>query len=115
MLRFLVLKKRGGFGFRDIAKFNLALTGDSLTVVKKIGAKQGDKSNIRAIITDRKSRARCFLSYQFKLIPREANQAAHLMAKEAASYNIDRFWVEEVPASVRQQIIADRWWVDPPN
>ncbi|KAG8499448.1 hypothetical protein CXB51_006033 [Gossypium anomalum] len=78
--------------------------GDSLTVIKKIGTKQGDKSNIRAIIAYRKSRA----SYQFKFIPRKANQAAHLMAKEGAIFNIDRFWVEEVPASVRQQIIADR-------
>nr|KJB62035.1 hypothetical protein B456_009G397500 [Gossypium raimondii] len=64
-------------GFQDII-----LEGDSLTVVKKLQKNNDyiDRSVIRGIIEEIKTKARNFKSLIFRHIPWEANEAAHAMA-----------------------------------
>ncbi|KAK5818355.1 hypothetical protein PVK06_023290 [Gossypium arboreum] len=66
-------------GFQDIC-----VEGDALTIIRKLNFAEEDRSSISSLIKEIKGRVFNFRSLNFKHVPREANTAAHAMAKEGA-------------------------------
>ncbi|KAK9017399.1 hypothetical protein V6N11_079878 [Hibiscus sabdariffa] len=64
-----------GLGFTRII-----VEGDSLSVIKKLKAKEIDLSDICALEWDAKSKAQTFHACSFSFVPRLGNQAAHHLA-----------------------------------
>ncbi|MBA0696509.1 hypothetical protein Goari_003056, partial [Gossypium aridum] len=64
-------------GFQDVC-----IKRDALTIILKLRAANEDRSYISSLIKEIKERGCRFRRLSFKHIPREANKAAHAMAKD---------------------------------
>ncbi|KAA3472633.1 reverse transcriptase [Gossypium australe] len=92
-------------GFQEIC-----VEGDSLTIIKKVNSLEDDRSNISNLIKKIRGRLPKFRATSFRHIPREANRAAHEMAREGNKYDEPRYWVEEAPAPVERLVIQEIRW-----
>ncbi|KAJ8751946.1 hypothetical protein K2173_000692 [Erythroxylum novogranatense] len=93
---------------------SIELEGDNLTVIKKLKLGQIDKSKISPIISDGLQMAKNFLSCDFLHVRREANRAAHLIARAGINLHEDGFFMEEAPSEAAAVIIAEQRLREPP-
>ncbi|KAK8546682.1 hypothetical protein V6N12_027456 [Hibiscus sabdariffa] len=90
-------------GFRRIV-----VEGDSLSVIKKVNCNIADKSIIALIIHDIKEVARNLESVSFCFARREANNAAHVLARDGRFNGAPMYWIEEAPVNVVLAAELDR-------
>jgi len=78
---------------------NLITESDASNVVLALNARQQSPNYVDSIIRDCISFKGSFRSLNFLHVRREANQAAHYLAKYALK-NLDCIWVEETPSCI---------------
>ncbi|KAK8602673.1 hypothetical protein V6N13_084880 [Hibiscus sabdariffa] len=81
---------------------------DSLTIIKKINSDNADRSSIYSIVRDIKFLTRSFTSISFRFVRREANNAAHALARECRNYLDPRYWMEQAPEAATMASELDR-------
>jgi ribonuclease HI len=85
---------------RDIGLQEILLEGDSLVIVKVLKEQVDSWSRYGHITTDIQWVLRRFRRWDVGHVKRRANEAAHMLAKEALLHEDDRVWLEEVPHSI---------------
>ena len=91
----LVMRKGLEFA-KDMSFMNLIAESDASNVVLALNAHQQSSNYVGSIIRDCISFIGSFHSLNFLHVRREANQAAHYLAKYTLK-NLDCIWVEETP------------------
>ncbi|KAK8527009.1 hypothetical protein V6N12_054237 [Hibiscus sabdariffa] len=66
------------------------------------------KSSIYSIVRDIKFLTRSFTSISFRFVRREANNAAHALARECRNYLDPRYWMEQAPEAATMASELDR-------
>jgi len=84
---------------KDMSFLNLIAKSDASNVVLALNAHQLSPNYVDSIIQDCISFKDSFRSLNFLHVRREANQAAHYLAKYALK-NLDCIWVEETPPCI---------------
>ncbi|KAK5845007.1 hypothetical protein PVK06_001158 [Gossypium arboreum] len=90
-------------GFRD-----MAVEGDTLTVIKKLKSDLVDRSVIGNIISEIQRKKLKFITLSLEYTLRKTNEAQH--AFTSRGYNLDNpsCWVEEVPMEIEPIIANDQ-------
>jgi ribonuclease HI len=86
---------------RDVGIQNLILEGDSLAVVKAIESRVQTNHYYGQIIEDIRVVLSSRRSWSVRHTKREANGAAHGLAKEATRCFSDKIWLEDSPSCFR--------------
>lgn len=66
-----------------------------------------DRSLIGSIVEEGRQLARLFRSCSFNYVPRNGNNAAHLLARRRKFAISDEWWMEEAPPFLLQALAAD--------
>ncbi|MBA0667408.1 hypothetical protein Goklo_000498 [Gossypium klotzschianum] len=77
-------------GFRRVQ-----IEGDSLMIIKRLHSCTVDRSVLGPIVVDIKCSLVLFDRVTFHHVKREANAAAHVLAREGRRFSEETFWVEE--------------------
>ena len=85
---------------RDIGVQNVTLEGDSLLVVKALKAATENLSSYGHLIDDTRWLLQRFQTVGVKHVKRNANKAAHGLAREAVKNYGDNIWMEETSPCV---------------
>ncbi|KAL4354441.1 hypothetical protein GQ457_06G018800 [Hibiscus cannabinus] len=93
---------------KDLGFRRIVVEGGSLTVIKKVNCNIADKSIIAPIIHDIKKAARNLESVSFCFARREANNAAHVLARDGRFDGAPMYWIEEAPVNVVLAAELDR-------
>ncbi|KAK8708169.1 hypothetical protein V6N13_059214 [Hibiscus sabdariffa] len=80
---------------KELRFSNVVVEGDSLTMFKKINSCAPDRSVVASIVFDIKELSLDFHSIIF--VRRDANNAAHVLARECRSIQNPCYWIEEAP------------------
>jgi ribonuclease HI len=81
----------------EMGFFDIILEGDSLTVVKAIGDAEASMRPFGQIVEDIKEVLGSLRSWLICHVKRDANQAAHGLAKNATVTSMEQNWIEETP------------------
>ena len=101
------LAMRKGLEFaKDMSFLNLIAESDASNVVLALNAHQQSSNYVDSIIRDCISFKGSFRSLNFLHVRREANQAAHYLAKYALK-NLDCIWIEETPPCISAVLAFD--------
>ncbi|PPE00461.1 hypothetical protein GOBAR_DD02511 [Gossypium barbadense] len=87
----------------------LVVEGDALSVIKNISNGEAGKSIIRPIIYHIQQLARIFEEITYTFVPREGNEAAHVLAIEGRRKGDCRNWASDVPDLVLTAVRKD--WI----
>ncbi|KAK8675474.1 hypothetical protein V6N13_033540 [Hibiscus sabdariffa] len=91
-------------GFRRVV-----IEGDSQTVIKKkVCSSNADGSLISPIVQDIKEASKDFESVAYSFVRREANNAAHTLAREGRSLCSPTYWIEEAPPGATSAARLDK-------
>ncbi|KAL4273256.1 hypothetical protein GQ457_13G013200 [Hibiscus cannabinus] len=82
---------------KDLGFRRRMIEGDSLTIIKRINSDRPDRSPISSIVHDIRVLSGDFKRISFAFVRREANSAAHVLARECRSYPVPCYWLEEAP------------------
>ncbi|KAK8542594.1 hypothetical protein V6N13_136842 [Hibiscus sabdariffa] len=93
---------------RDLGFSRVIMEGDSLTIIKKVCSKTADVSLISPVIYDIRRVTRGFADISFCFTHREANGAAHALAREGKLFNCPIFRIEEAPPNATLAAEIDR-------
>jgi len=91
---------------KDMSFLNLIAESDVSNVVLALNAHQKSPNYVGSIIRDCISLKGSFRSLNFLHVRREANQAAHYLAKYALK-NLDCIWIEETPSCISAALTFD--------
>jgi ribonuclease HI len=80
--------------------FDVLFEGDAALVVKEINSAPSFLSKVGHFIESIHVDLVNFKVEKFSFIPRECNEAAHILAKKATRSKIERNWIEECPLSI---------------
>lgn len=80
---------------QDVGFRRIQVEGDSLTIIKKVHAKEQDRSVLSPILSNIVSRLGYFQQISFHHVQREANQTAHTLAQEGRCFVEEHCWIEE--------------------
>ncbi|KAL4277986.1 hypothetical protein GQ457_03G024950 [Hibiscus cannabinus] len=94
-------------GFRRVI-----IEGDSLIVIKKLNEGMNDRSTIAPVIHDIRVKARDFDVISFVFVKRDANNAAHVLARDHRTQHDPCFWIEEAPGNAAYAANMDRLKLD---
>ncbi|KAK8605318.1 hypothetical protein V6N13_102100 [Hibiscus sabdariffa] len=86
---------------------SIHVEGDSLTVIKKVSSSFSNKSIIRPIISNIKSKVVFFEKITFFHVGRRGNEAAHVLAQAYQRFQLPRYWIEDAPPDVEQIALRD--------
>jgi len=92
-------------------QLNLAdviLEGDSFTVVAALKRTDPCLTSYGNLIDEAKQGLGCMNPVVIQYALREANQAAHILAKIAISQLLDKEWFEECPSSIQNVISVEQ-------
>jgi len=103
MAALLALQFSKEAGFLDVI-----LEGDAAKVINEINSGPPYPSRIGHFLEHIHLEMGCFRSVVFSFIPRECNNVAHTLAKEASSNCVDNRWLEDMPGCVRSIILRER-------
>lgn len=85
---------------RDTGLTKVLLEGDSNIVVMALNGMDPSWCRYGQVIDDAKAVLNTFHGWEVRYVKREANKAAHNLAKEATRTMMDRIWLEETPNSI---------------
>jgi len=101
------LAMRKGLKFaKEMSFLNLIAESDASNVVLVLNTHQQSSNYVVSIIRDCISFKGSFRSLNFLHVRREANQAAHYLAKYALK-NLDCIWIEETPPCISAVLAFD--------
>ena len=83
---------------KDMGFTRIILEGDALMLITKILQAQPSLSVIGNLVAAAKDLMKQFNWSKIQHVQREANEAAHCLAKNALSIEEDLYWVDECPA-----------------
>jgi hypothetical protein len=89
-------------GFPDVL-----LEGDSLEVVQALNREESTWGRYGALINDTKHQLQQLNSWRVCHVKRQANEAAHSLAKFAISVGEERVWTEDFPLCLRNIVNAE--------
>ncbi|MBA0701139.1 hypothetical protein Goari_005652 [Gossypium aridum] len=92
---------------REIGFSHVQIEGDSQIMIVKINQVLPNYSEIGTSIKEIKIKASFFQHISFYHVDRQANMVAHMIAKERILLPEDRFWMEELPATVKAFLARD--------
>lgn len=84
----------------EVGFFEVIFEGDALQIVKEVNSDILFIHNFVHFIEGIKHELGNFRSSSVVHVRREANLAAHTLAKEAANNFIDTVWLEDIPSSI---------------
>ncbi|KAL4290639.1 hypothetical protein GQ457_14G002490 [Hibiscus cannabinus] len=93
---------------KELGFSNVVIEGDSLTVLKKIVLCVLDRSILAPIVFDIKELSLDFHSIIFSFVRRDANNAAHVLARECRSIQTPWYWIEEASVETTAASEVDR-------
>jgi hypothetical protein len=93
---------------RDMSFFDIFLEGDALQIVSAVKTNNQRWSKFGHIIDGIRSGLHHLRSWQIHHVKRDANSAAHTLAREAIKSVIDRVWIEEVPPCIYGIVIREQ-------
>ena len=82
----------------DLGYREVALESDSLQVVKMLESSHHNRSEISAILHEITVLSGHLENFKLIYVPREANELAHLCAKQATSSRRRCLWINYIPA-----------------
>jgi ribonuclease HI len=85
---------------RDIGLFDIILEGDSKQIVDAITGKGSHWCKYGHIIGDIYEVMKGFRKWEVRHVKRDANEAAHVLAKTATRENGEKIWLEDVPSFI---------------
>uniref|UniRef100_A0A803QP51 Reverse transcriptase domain-containing protein n=1 Tax=Cannabis sativa TaxID=3483 RepID=A0A803QP51_CANSA len=83
------------------------LESDSLVLVNSINSKSTAISSFGDLVLDIKNRLSYLFSVCVSYVKRDANQAAHGLAKQALVLDDDCMWFEEIPSTIFSVVVND--------
>ncbi|XP_042942901.1 uncharacterized protein LOC122277084 [Carya illinoinensis] len=92
---------------KDSGLSELVLEGDSMQVVLKMKNSVRDWSQASLILEEAKSILNSFTSWKIEHTKRDANMAAHLLAKDALNVVDDIFDLESIPDCIKSAVLSD--------
>jgi ribonuclease HI len=93
---------------KEAGFWEVIFEGDATQVVKEILSDPPMFSKAGHFIESIQQERHFFRSTNFQAIPRDCNMAAHNLAKMASHNNIDLYWLEDTPVSVRNIVFRER-------
>lgn len=94
---------------RDLGIHDIQIEGDSLLVVKAIRESGTQWSSYGQIVGDARVVLNNLRSWFIAHVKRDANSAAHVLAKEAVRHVNDQIWMEEVPMCIYDIITLEHF------
>ena len=82
--------------------------GDAKNVVEAINSAGKNWSKIGHIVEDMQQLLRNFTQWKVDVVSRDANNAAHTLAKLAVSQGVNRLWMGVIPECIRQIVLAEQ-------
>jgi ribonuclease HI len=92
---------------RDLGLQSIILEGDSLQVVNALKDPRPNWTKYGQLVADAKGILIMLRSWQICHTNREANCAAHGLAKVAVKQIMDRVWIEDIPMCIRDIVILE--------
>lgn len=86
---------------------NLIVEGGAIRVINLLKEETEDWSQGGIIVAEAKSLLNSYSSWSTNHVRRTANQAAHLLAREAAVFNVNCIELEHVPHGIRHVIAEE--------
>jgi ribonuclease HI len=93
---------------RDLGLPKVILEGDALVIVQALQKEDPSWHKYGSLIETSRSLLRSFQSWSVRHTKREANMAAHLLAKEALRTPPETVWMEEYPVFLHEIVLSDR-------
>ncbi|XP_012442282.1 uncharacterized protein LOC105767330 [Gossypium raimondii] len=85
---------------------NVCVEGDALTIIRKLQSGEEDRSSFSTIISAIKGRNTRFRTLEFRFVPREENEATHVMEVEGRKHDHAMNWIEEVSREVERIVVV---------
>jgi ribonuclease HI len=92
---------------KELGFFYICFEGDSLQVVKESSTNLGNMSRYGHILEGIKSGLQSFRSANIVYVKREANSAAHGLARAAVTHIVDSIWMEEIHPQIYDIVIRE--------
>ncbi|XP_059458257.1 uncharacterized protein LOC132187840 [Corylus avellana] len=92
---------------RELGFFEILLEGDSMLVVKAIGGNTQNWLKYGQIVEDTNMVLRSLRHWKIGHVKRKANEAAHVLAKEAVRTVTDNIWIEEISACIFNIVLLE--------
>ncbi|MBA0680160.1 hypothetical protein Goari_011873 [Gossypium aridum] len=92
---------------KEMGFVNVEVEGDAQIVIEKIIQGEDGRADLDSVIADIKAFKSSFHHISFKHVRREANQVAHIIAKEGHSRSENTFWIEDIPAVAKELVAAE--------
>jgi ribonuclease HI len=94
---------------RDMCFNDIILEGDALQIVAAVQTDSQHWSRFGHIVDGIKLGLSQLRSWQINHVKRDANSAAHVLAREAIKNVIDRVWVEETPNCIYGIVLREQF------
>ncbi|MBA0582241.1 hypothetical protein Gorai_024392 [Gossypium raimondii] len=88
----------------------IKIEGDSRSVIRKLQAKEEDRSEIEVYIKDSKQLNLGFGYCVFRFTHKESNKVAHILATEGIKKRETTYQMNMVPSVAEEAVDADRRW-----
>ncbi|MBA0852502.1 hypothetical protein Goshw_006096, partial [Gossypium schwendimanii] len=85
----------------------IIVEGDALTIIKKLRSDEKDISIVSFLINEIKEWVNSFILVKFRYIPRQGNDATHLLVEKGRRYATPMFWIE-APRVVEAEVERNR-------
>ncbi|XP_059436227.1 uncharacterized protein LOC132169166 [Corylus avellana] len=93
---------------RNLGMQNIYLEGDAKQVVEAINSQTSTWSRFGHLIDDTRGILRSFSSWRCNFVYRNANEAAHRLAKAAITDISDRIWRDTTPNCIRDIVLMEQ-------
>ena len=92
---------------KDVWFTRIMLEGDALFVITKILQFEPSLSEVGNLVDAAKDLMKSFDRCKVQYVRREANEAAHCLAKSALSLKADLYWVDDCPKFLFPVLVKD--------
>jgi ribonuclease HI len=92
----------------ELGLTDIQVEGDAKNVVEAINSAGKNWSKIGHIVEDMQHLLRNFTQWKVDVVSRDANNAAHTLAKLAASHGETRTWLGVIPECICEIVLAEQ-------
>ncbi|XP_042992296.1 uncharacterized protein LOC122318762 [Carya illinoinensis] len=93
---------------RDLNFNNILFEGDAQNIVNVVNVETKDMTRYGSVIEDVNSLLKGREKWSVSFVFREANEAAHVLAREALLFHSEIVWIEKVPDCIRSIIVKEK-------
>ncbi|XP_042983230.1 uncharacterized protein LOC122312638 [Carya illinoinensis] len=94
----------------DLGLGNVQFEGDAKGVIDAVRRGDKDDSSAGHLVEALQQKINSFFKWNVSFIRTEGNEVAHQLAKMALNYEEDRYWVEEGPEEIVNQVVIDKMY-----